>query len=474
MLHVGARTLLVAVAVLASPAAGARTQQRVLLTGFDAFGGLGPNSSWEAIKELEGKTIAGATVSVAKLPVVYGKAGRLLKTHIERVRPDLVVCFGMAAGRRALSIEMVADGFDRARSPDNAGVVRFNKRIVSNGPAFYLTRLDVKAIGQALGAARIAAYGSSNAGAYLCNHVFYHLMHNLAETDRRGGFVHLPAIARPKMRGWPIERLRKAVRTIVATQLLAMADRRPAPGTQRSGAAALGAPVLVAWEAPATAKHPRLFLIETDKASGKAAVQVFSWSPRQQCLRTHRVSAKVSRTAQQMTFTHPKTRGADKEKAQGAFQSMAFALGDRSGVTGTLTDPAGDRAALAVRSARARGLSGVWTGDGVSSQGDAVALQVALLDADGWLTGICYVSEDLDEPHKHVARQTMQGFRQGRSILLVGGDPVRVQGKPAVRAAMLRARTGAEPDKVQAYWSYPGARPVALRLTRDQDDAPGR
>jgi pyroglutamyl-peptidase len=116
----------------------------------------------------------------------------LLRAH----RPALVLCLGQAGGRAALSLERVAININDARIADNAQAQPVDTPVVPGAPAAYFTRLPVKAMLQALQRAGIAAEVSQTAGTFVCNHVFYGLMHELA-TRRglkavRGGFVHVP------------------------------------------------------------------------------------------------------------------------------------------------------------------------------------------------------------------------------------------------------------------------------------------
>ena len=174
----------------------AKTRPTVLLTGFDAFGGESLNPSWLAVKTLHGKYIAGHRLVAAQLPTVFdaslGELGRLLRQH----KPALVICVGQAGGRAAISLERVAINVNDARIPDNAAAQPVDTPVVAEGPAAYFTTLPIKAMLQALQAGGVAAEVSQTAGTFVCNHVFYGLMHELA-TRRgfkrtRGGFVHVP------------------------------------------------------------------------------------------------------------------------------------------------------------------------------------------------------------------------------------------------------------------------------------------
>jgi pyroglutamyl-peptidase len=168
----------------------------VLVTGFDAFGGDTLNPSWLIAQALHGRRVAGHKVVAAQLPTVFGDSLDELRGLLRVHRPSLVLCLGQAGGRGALSLERVAINVNDARIADNAQAQPVDTPVVPGGPAAYFTRLPVKAMLQALQRAGIAAEVSQTAGTFVCNHVFYGLMHELA-TRRgfkavRGGFVHVP------------------------------------------------------------------------------------------------------------------------------------------------------------------------------------------------------------------------------------------------------------------------------------------
>jgi pyroglutamyl-peptidase len=165
----------------------------VLLTGFEPFGGETENPSWEAVRALQGARIAGHRVEARCLPVVFGESIVAMRQAIRDTKPKLVVCVGQAGGRSAISLERVAINVDDARRPDNTGAAPIDSPVVAGGPAAYFSTLPIKRLRQALQRAGIPAEISNSAGTYVCNHVFYGLMHALR--TRRGvpaGFVHIP------------------------------------------------------------------------------------------------------------------------------------------------------------------------------------------------------------------------------------------------------------------------------------------
>lgn len=200
----------------------------VLLTGFDPFGGESLNPSWLAVQSLHNKRIAGHQVVAAQLPTVFATSlvelARLLREH----RPALVICVGQAGGRAAISLERIAINVNDARIADNAAAQPVDTPVVAGGPAAYFTTLPIKAMLVALQSGGLPAEVSQTAGTFVCNHVFYGLMHQLA-TRRgfkrvRGGFVHVPWLPEQGQPSMTTDELVRGLRLIIATALATPQD----------------------------------------------------------------------------------------------------------------------------------------------------------------------------------------------------------------------------------------------------------
>lgn len=167
----------------------------ILITGFEPFGGETVNPSWLAVNRQQETVIGGQRLVCACLPTAFHLAGEVLQALIEDQRPDLVIAVGQAMGRSAISVERVAINIDDARIPDNLGAQPIDRAIVSNGPPAYFSSLPIKAIVQNLNNSGIAAEVSNSAGTFVCNHVFYRLMHISQRCPgMRAGFVHIPCL----------------------------------------------------------------------------------------------------------------------------------------------------------------------------------------------------------------------------------------------------------------------------------------
>jgi len=197
---------------------------KVLVTGFDPFGGERVNASLEAVRRLSAR-IGALEIATATLPTSYGRSLPALEAAIARARPKLVLCVGQAGERAVLCIERVAVNIQDARIPDNDGAQPTDTPVVAGGPAAYLATLPVRAAIAALRAEELPAELSMSAGTFVCNHVFYGLMH-LAATRRyafRGGFLHVPLLPQQAPAGAPtlaLEDITRGISIVVETAAL--------------------------------------------------------------------------------------------------------------------------------------------------------------------------------------------------------------------------------------------------------------
>lgn len=166
---------------------------KALVTGFEPFGGDGVNPSQEAVARLP-RRLGGLEVATRILPCAFEYAIPALADAVAVTAPDIVLCIGLAGGRSELSLERVAINLDDARIPDNDGAQPIDRPIVAGAPAAYFATLPIKAAVLALREAGLPAAVSNTAGTFVCNHVFYGLMHLAASGGRamRGGFLHVP------------------------------------------------------------------------------------------------------------------------------------------------------------------------------------------------------------------------------------------------------------------------------------------
>ena len=216
--------------MLSAPAPAVVGPRRILVTGFEPFGGHAVNPSWQAVQALDGFELDGHRLVAAQLPTVFGRSLQTLDELVAAHRPVLVVCTGQAGGRAALSLERVAINVNDARIPDNAGAQPVDTPVVPDGPAAYFTSLPIKAMLAAVLDAGIRAEVSQTAGTFVCNHVFYGLMHRLAtdpaQAGVRGGLVHVPWLPQQGQPSMTQEQLVVGLKAALRSALHTHADVR--------------------------------------------------------------------------------------------------------------------------------------------------------------------------------------------------------------------------------------------------------
>ncbi len=168
---------------------------KALVTGFEPFGGDSLNPSSLATDRLK-QRIGSVAVHTTVLPCSYVHSAGLLRAAIEDVRPDIVLCVGLAGGRAELCLERVAINVQDARIKDNDGSQPIDVPVLKEGPAAHFATLPIKACVAEMRKAGLPAAVSNTAGTFVCNHIFYSLMDIAAShpMPMRGGFLHVPYI----------------------------------------------------------------------------------------------------------------------------------------------------------------------------------------------------------------------------------------------------------------------------------------
>ena len=175
---------------------GCRQIMKILITGFEPFDGSMVNPSKQLLLLLDKVSIPGVSLVTSLLPVVNKYASEALLSSLEQHNPDSVICLGQASGRSVISIEKVAINLLNFSMPDNEGTVIKDQKIYDDSPDAYFSTLPVSKLVNHLTNQKIPVEISYSAGTYLCNQVFYTLMHSLNKTGSKipAGFIHLPAL----------------------------------------------------------------------------------------------------------------------------------------------------------------------------------------------------------------------------------------------------------------------------------------
>jgi pyroglutamyl-peptidase I len=192
---------------------------KIIVTGFDPFGGEKINPSIECVKALP--DIEGVELIRLELPTVFKESAKRLNEVINDVKPDAVLSVGQAGGRAGITMERIAINVDDARIPDNISQQPIDEAIQLDGEAAYFTTLPIKRIVKAIREAGISAEVSNSAGTFVCNHIMYQALFAATKADKpfKAGFMHIPFIPeqttdKPSL---PLEESTKAVQIAIET-----------------------------------------------------------------------------------------------------------------------------------------------------------------------------------------------------------------------------------------------------------------
>lgn len=167
---------------------------KILITGFEPFGGETENPSWEAARLLHGMRVGECDLVSVQLPCVFSKSLEALENALKLHQPQMVIALGQADGRSDVSIERVAINVCDARIPDNEGAQPVDVAVVQGGPAAYFSTLPIKKMVTTLKSNGYPASVSQTAGTFVCNQVFYGLQHALKDQKVASGFIHVPLL----------------------------------------------------------------------------------------------------------------------------------------------------------------------------------------------------------------------------------------------------------------------------------------
>lgn len=166
---------------------------KILVTGFDPFGGEKINPAIEAVKRLPDE-IDGSQIIKLEVPTIFYKSAEVTKNAIEKYQPDMVINVGQAGGRAAITPERIAINFQAGSTPDNSGRGPKEGKIEADGADGYFTQLPIKKMVTAMRKAGIPSEISNSAGTYVCNHLFYEMQYMRVHEfpNLKTGFIHLP------------------------------------------------------------------------------------------------------------------------------------------------------------------------------------------------------------------------------------------------------------------------------------------
>ena len=142
---------------------------KILVSGFEAFDGLEINPSQQLVEAL-------SDVETIVLPVTFKDSFDVLKNKIDEIKPDYVICTGLASIRDEITPERIAINLIEARIPDNSGAQPIGEKIIPDGPDGLFASLPIKNMAKACNDAGVNASVSNTAGTYVCNYLMYQVI----------------------------------------------------------------------------------------------------------------------------------------------------------------------------------------------------------------------------------------------------------------------------------------------------------
>ncbi|MBQ3228503.1 MAG: pyroglutamyl-peptidase I [Clostridia bacterium] len=189
--------------------------KKLLISGFDPFGGEKINPSFEAVKLLP-DVICEYELTKIELPTVFGRSAEIMSAKIEEIRPDAVICVGQAGGRRGITPEVIGINLREATISDNAGAQLQNEPVSEGAPDGIFSTLPVREMVAAIKAEGLPASLSFSAGAFVCNDLLFSLLNTYRGTEIKIGFIHVPFLPEQAKDGVPSMTLSEITKGLIA------------------------------------------------------------------------------------------------------------------------------------------------------------------------------------------------------------------------------------------------------------------
>lgn len=189
--------------------------KKLLITGFEPFGGEKVNPSWEAVRLLPDK-IGECELIKLLIPVTFADAPQKVISAAKKLGADFILCIGQAGGRKDISVEFVGINLKHASIPDNAGEKPVDEEIITGGKAAYFSTVPSRKMVEAVNKSGVSASASYTAGTYVCNCVLYSLLAEFEESAVKVGFIHIPYLPEQAKNGAPSMSLDDMVKALTA------------------------------------------------------------------------------------------------------------------------------------------------------------------------------------------------------------------------------------------------------------------
>ncbi len=166
---------------------------KLLLLAFEPIGSLRLDPSGQVAEKLCRRLSGdGVRAEAALIPGTFSGCGREADKAIEKAGPQVVVALAQRGSCREITFEKRAYNRIDAPIPDREGVQPRNAVALEGGADVYETALPIDRMAEAVRRQGIPAGISTDAGTFLCNALYYHLLRSGKGGHFGALFVHLP------------------------------------------------------------------------------------------------------------------------------------------------------------------------------------------------------------------------------------------------------------------------------------------
>jgi pyroglutamyl-peptidase len=171
----------------------------ILLTGFGPFPGAPVNPTERLVEKLMRSrrlALQGTRRTAHVFRTSYAAVDRELPELLKRIKPDVLVMFGLAARTRNIRIEIRARNAASRVVPDAAGRRPRAGSIAPGAAASLALRIPAQRLLKAARSVGVKAALSRDAGRYLCNYLCWRATEAAARPNgpKVAAFIHVPKV----------------------------------------------------------------------------------------------------------------------------------------------------------------------------------------------------------------------------------------------------------------------------------------
>lgn len=165
-------------------------QNKLLMTGFEAFAGLDFNPTAHLANKFSQTVYNNIKIETAILPVSFENTFKNFQNIYKEDYIAIIMC-GLAYSRPWWSLEQIAKNLIVDNRPDNDGHIQKNKKQINvEGKNAVYASIDLHLLNKRLKDKGLPSEVSMDAGTYVCNYLFYRVASSYQQPSF---FLHIPA-----------------------------------------------------------------------------------------------------------------------------------------------------------------------------------------------------------------------------------------------------------------------------------------